>query len=150
LALLAGLIVTLAASLLSATPASARVVAEPTGDPATFASAPAVRVVLARAGYDVTRTSAARSSRAYRKSIAVATFVASPHARRVVYRESKGHCNAVNPSGKYRGKWQMDSAFWRSYGGKAFAKTPDRASCSQQDIVAWRGWVASWWHPWGG
>lgn len=153
LALMAGLIVTIAVSSLSASPASARVVSEPAvGLPAvaTDTSATSPRAVLARAGSDVTRTSAARSSRAHRQSISVRAFVSSPHARRVVYRESKGQCGVVNPSGKYRGKWQMDRNFWRAYGGKAFASTPDRATCAEQDIVAWRGWVASWWHPWGG
>ncbi len=153
LALMAGLIVTIAVSSLSATPASARVAAEPApGLPAVAAdsSSVAARPALARAGSDVTRTRVARSSKAHRKTVSVKAFVSSPHARRVVYRESKGQCRVVNPSGKYRGKWQMDRNFWRAYGGKAFASTPDRATCAEQDIVAWRGWVASWWHPWGG
>lgn len=63
-------------------------------------------------------------------------------------RESHGICTAVNPSGKYRGRWQMDANFWSAYGGLAYASTPDRATCHQQDLVAYRGWQARGWQPW--
>ena len=74
----------------------------------------------------------------------------SSHARMIVRRESGGSCTAVSPSGLYRGKWQMGSSFWRSFGGLQYASTPDRASCAEQDQVAYRGWLAAWWQPWGG
>jgi hypothetical protein len=97
---------------------------------------------------DPTLTRAARTSRSSRAGISVRTWANSATARRVAARESGGNCRAVSPSGKYRGKWQMDASFWRSYGGRAYAATPDRASCAQQDVVAHRGWVARWWQPW--
>jgi hypothetical protein len=97
---------------------------------------------------DPTITRAARTSRASRAGVSVRAWASSATARRVASRESGGNCRAVSPSGKYRGKWQMDANFWRTYGGRAYASTPDRASCAQQDIVAHRGWVARWWQPW--
>ena len=97
---------------------------------------------------DVTQTAAARSSRAHRMTISVAQFTASPTAVKVVTRESGGRCDAVNPNGIYRGKWQMDANFWSYYGGRAFAARPDLARCGQQDLVAYRGWVDRWWQPW--
>lgn len=97
---------------------------------------------------DRTTNYRARTSRSYRGSIGASAWAKSPTARRVAYRESRNNCRIVSPSGKYRGKWQMDSNFWRSYGGLKYASTPDRASCYHQDIVAYRGWVARWWQPW--
>ncbi|HYN75388.1 MAG TPA: transglycosylase family protein [Candidatus Limnocylindria bacterium] len=99
---------------------------------------------------DRTVTTKARTSASYRRTIARAEFVASAKAKYVVKRESGGNCRAVSSSGAYRGKWQMGSSFWAGYGGKAFASRPDLATCAEQDIVAYRGWLASWWHPWGG
>jgi peptidoglycan hydrolase-like protein with peptidoglycan-binding domain len=99
---------------------------------------------------DPTMTSAARTSRAAREAVSFSAWLASPHGRMIVRRESGGSCTIVSPSGAYRGKWQMGAPFWSSYGGLAYASTPDRASCSEQDRVAYRGWIASWWYPWGG
>lgn len=62
--------------------------------------------------------------------------------------ESHRNPQAVNPSGKYRGKWQMDADFWATYGGRAFASRPDLASEYQQDLVAYHGWLARGWQPW--
>ena len=97
---------------------------------------------------DVTTTTAARTSRNYRQSIGVTAFASSATAQMVVQRESGGQCDVSDPSGKYRGKWQMDSNFWSAYGGREFAATPDQATCAEQDIVAYRGWVDRWWQPW--
>lgn len=97
---------------------------------------------------DVTTTEAARTSRRHRKTLGVAAFVDSPTARRVVQRESGGQCDIRSPGGTYRGKWQMDASFWSTYGGLAYAPTPDRATCAQQDAVAYRGWIDRWWQPW--
>lgn len=72
----------------------------------------------------------------------------TPKARSVSNCESGGNPCAVNPSGKYRGKWQMDSSFWSSYGGLNYASRPDLASEYDQDIVAYRGWLARGWSPW--
>jgi hypothetical protein len=95
-------------------------------------------------------SSLARRSKSARRAVALEVWKASPHGKRIAHRESGGRCNAVSRGGTYRGKWQMDSNFWRSYGGRAFASTPDRATCAQQDLVAYRGWITSWWRPWGG
>lgn len=97
---------------------------------------------------DVTTTEEARTSRRHRRSIGVRAFVRSPTARKVVQRESSGQCDVLSPGGTYRGKWQMDADFWSSYGGRNYAATPDRATCAQQDVVAYRGWVDRWWQPW--
>lgn len=99
---------------------------------------------------DPTMTAAARGSRAARQAVPFAVWRNSAHARMIVARESGGRCTAVSPSGAYRGTWQMGAPFWRSFGGLTFAPTPDQATCGEQDYVAYRGWIASWWSPWGG
>jgi len=101
-------------------------------------------------GGDPTMTAAARGSRAAREAVPFAVWRSSAHARMIVARESGGSCTAVSRSGAYRGAWQMGAPFWRSFGGLAFAPTPDQATCGEQDYVAYRGWLASWWSPWGG
>jgi peptidoglycan hydrolase-like protein with peptidoglycan-binding domain len=101
-------------------------------------------------GGDPTMTAAARGSRAARQAVPFAVWRNSAHARMIVARESGGSCTAVSRSGAYRGTWQMGAPFWRSFGGLAFAPTPDQATCGEQDYVAYRGWIASWWSPWGG
>lgn len=61
---------------------------------------------------------------------------------------------AVNPTGKYRGAWQMDRDFWASYGGTELAARPDLASRAAQNYVAYRGYVShqrrlgNGWLPW--
>lgn len=64
-------------------------------------------------------------------------------------RSSWDHYNG-NPHmrGKYSGKWQMDSDFWSTYGGRQFASTAADASESEQDIVAYKGYLARGWQPW--
>jgi hypothetical protein len=81
--------------------------------------------------------------------VGFAEWLASPVGQRISWRESRNRCDITNPSGKYRGKWQMDSAFWRTYGGLKYAPTPDRATCHEQDLVAFRGWQSRGWQPWG-
>lgn len=93
------------------------------------------------------RRSPQRASRA-RTSSGSAAWASSWAARRVAECESGGNPRAVNPSGKYRGKWQMDRSFWRTYGGLRFASRPDLATEAQQDEVAYRGWLARGWQPW--
>lgn len=75
-------------------------------------------------------------------------WVASEHARRVANCESGGDPRAVSRTGKYRGKWQMDADFWRTYGGLRYASRPDLATESDQDRVAYAGWLARGWQPW--
>jgi hypothetical protein len=125
----------------SAAPISAAVA------PASAIATSGVSLVPASSG-DPTITRAARTSRSSRAGVSVRAWANSATARRVAARESGGNCQAVSRNGKYRGKWQMDASFWRSYGGRAYAATPDRASCAEQDVVAHRGWVARWWQPW--
>lgn len=50
--------------------------------------------------------------------------------------------------GKYSGKWQMDSDFWRTYGGLKYASTAADASETEQDAVAYKGYQARGWQPW--
>lgn len=99
---------------------------------------------------DPTMTSAARSTRTARDAIPPALWSTSAHGRAIVRRESGGRCSVVSAGGLYRGKWQMSSALWRAYGGTAFATTADRATCAEQDQVAYKVWLTSWWRPWGG
>lgn len=88
-------------------------------------------------------------SKANRASVSFEVWIASPTALKVIKKESKGNCKAIGGKGKYRGKWQVNAGFWKSYGGLQFAKTADKATCEQQDQVAYRGWLARGWQPWG-
>jgi hypothetical protein len=97
---------------------------------------------------DVTLTGGTRKSRAAREQISFEQWKAAPFTKFIATKESNRRCKAVNRSGKYRGRWQMDKNFWSSYGGKKFAKRPERASCAEQDLVAYRGWIARGWQPW--
>lgn len=97
---------------------------------------------------DPTMTPEAQSSREHRGSVGLAAFTSSWSAQFVANRESRSQCDAVSPGGTWRGKWQMDATFWQHYGGLAHAPTPDSATCEQQDVVAYRGWVDRWWQPW--
>ena len=62
--------------------------------------------------------------------------------------ESSGNPRAVNSSGKYGGAFQMDAAFWRTYGGLTYATRPDLATYAQQLAVAQRGYAARGRSPW--
>lgn len=73
-----------------------------------------------------------------------------PLSRRITWCESRHTPTAVNPSGKYRGLWQMDHRFWITYGGRKFASRPDRASAAEQNVVAYTGWLHRGYKPWRG
>lgn len=88
-------------------------------------------------------------SKANRASVTFEVWITSPTALKVIKKESKGNCKAIGGKGKYRGKWQVNAGFWKSYGGLQFAKTADKATCEEQDQVAYRGWLARGWQPWG-
>ena len=88
-------------------------------------------------------------SKAARPTVSFEVWITSPTAIRVIKKESKGNCKAVGANGKYRGKWQMNAGFWKTYGGLEFAPRADLATCEQQDQVAYRGWLARGWQPWG-
>ena len=72
---------------------------------------------------------------------------ANTWAARTVAKCESGHKGprAVNPSGKYRGKWQFDGPTWRSVGGKG---DPARVSEAYQDLMAYRLWLKRGWQPW--
>jgi hypothetical protein len=88
-------------------------------------------------------------SKAVRPTVSFEVWITSPTAIRVIKKESKGNCKAIGAKGKYRGKWQMNAGFWKTYGGLEFAPRADLATCEQQDQVAYRGWLARGWQPWG-
>lgn len=88
-------------------------------------------------------------TKAQRPTVAFEVWITSPTAIRVIKKESHGNCKAIGAKGKYRGKWQMNASFWRTYGGLEFAPRADLATCEQQDQVAYRGWLARGWQPWG-
>jgi hypothetical protein len=91
-----------------------------------------------------------RTSHTARAAYPFTTWQTSVHGRGVAYRESKLSCTALSRGAAYRGKWQMSLTLWRANGGIAFAAAPEKASCVDQDKVAYRIWVRSGWRPWGG
>ncbi len=97
---------------------------------------------------DPTLNNGTRKSRAAREQVSFEEWKGAPFTKYIAIKESNRRCKAVNRTGKYRGRWQMDRNFWASYGGKKFAKRPERASCAEQDLVAYRGWIARGWQPW--
>ncbi len=99
---------------------------------------------------DVTVTSKAQKSITFRKTITLAQWQASRHGKRIAWRESHNVCTAVSRDGRFLGKWQMSESLWRANGGRTYARTPQKATCREQDTVARRVWVQSWWWPWGG
>lgn len=72
----------------------------------------------------------------------------SAKAKSVIMCESGGDYSVRSRTGKYRGAWQMDADFWRTYGGLKYAPRPDAATPHQQDLVAYRGWLSRGWQPW--
>jgi hypothetical protein len=99
---------------------------------------------------DVTMTRKAKHSQAHRATIDLKSWQKSKHGREISWRESNNRCDVVSSDGINHGKWQMTLQLWRSYGGPKFAKTPERATCLEQDRVARRVWIDQWWGPWGG
>jgi hypothetical protein len=83
-----------------------------------------------------------------RKKISFKVWVKSPTAKFLKKKESNNNCRAKSRNGKYRGTWQMNAGFWSTYGGKKYASKPDRATCREQDRVAYRGWLDRGWSPW--
>jgi hypothetical protein len=74
--------------------------------------------------------------------------------RAVIFCESSNNPRKVSRTGKYRGLYQMDRDFWRSYGGRTLAPRPDLATRAAQNYVAYRGYVShqrrigNGWAPW--
>ena len=104
--------------------------------------------VVARFKGDITLSKDAKLYRGARELIPFEVWRASAFTRYISMKESHRNCKAVNRTGKYRGRWQMSSAFWKTYGGKQFASKPEKASCRDQDLVAYNGWIVRGWAPW--
>lgn len=104
--------------------------------------------ILASKSFDLTRTRQAKISRVFRESLGVELWVTSWTAQKISYAESRNNCRDRSSNGVYLGKWQMDQAFWATYGGLRYASSADMATCQQQDQVAYNGWVSRHWQPW--
>ncbi|MEY2778259.1 MAG: Transglycosylase-like domain, partial [Actinomycetota bacterium] len=104
--------------------------------------------VVAKFKGDITLSKDAKLYRGARELIPFEVWRASAFTRYISMKESHRNCKAVNRTGKYRGRWQMSSAFWKTYGGKQFASKPEKASCRDQDLVAYNGWIVRGWAPW--
>jgi len=104
--------------------------------------------VVAKFKGDITLSKDAKLYRGARELIPFEVWRASAFTRYISMKESYRNCKAVNRTGKYRGRWQMSSAFWKTYGGKQFASKPEKASCRDQDLVAYNGWIVRGWAPW--
>jgi hypothetical protein len=104
-------------------------------------NASAVQIATAE---DVTRD----LSKAERQKITFEQWVNSPTAKYVKKVESHGNCKSTGGKGKYQGTWQVNAGFWKTYGGKKYATKASKASCREQDLVAYKGWLARGWSPW--
>lgn len=98
--------------------------------------------------YDLTRTKRAKASRAFRTGIGEVLWVSSWTAKKISFAESRDNCQDVSHDKIHRGKWQMDPGFWATYGGLKFAPSPELAACSEQDQIAYNGWISRHWQPW--
>lgn len=87
-------------------------------------------------------------SKKERKKIPFEVWVKSPTAKFLKKKESSNNCKARGYKGKYLGTWQMNAGFWKTYGGKKYASNPTKATCREQDLVAYRGWLDRGWSPW--
>ncbi|MEY4900991.1 MAG: Transglycosylase-like domain [Actinomycetota bacterium] len=86
--------------------------------------------------------------KAERLKISFETWVTSPTAIYLKRVESNNNCKSTGSNGKYQGTWQMNAGFWKTYGGLKYAKKASKASCQEQDLVAYQGWLARGWSPW--
>jgi hypothetical protein len=87
-------------------------------------------------------------SKSERKKVSFTTWVNSPTAKFLKKKESSNNCKAVGYKGLYLGTWQMSAGFWNTYGGEKYAPKANKATCHEQDLVAYRGWLARGWSPW--
>lgn len=83
-----------------------------------------------------------------RKKISFEVWVVSPTAKYLKKVESNNNCKSTGGNGKYQGTWQVNAGFWKTYGGKKFASKASKATCREQDLVAYKGWLARGWSPW--
>ena len=87
-------------------------------------------------------------SKLERKKISFEVWVKSPTAKYLKKVESSNNCKAIGAKGKYQGTWQVDAGFWKTYGGLKYAPKASKATCLEQDLVAYKGWLARGWSPW--
>jgi hypothetical protein len=87
-------------------------------------------------------------SKEERKKISFEVWVNSPTAKYVKEAESHNNCKSTGGNGKYQGTWQVNAGFWKTYGGKKYASKASKATCREQDLVAYKGWLARGWSPW--
>jgi hypothetical protein len=104
----------------------------------------AVSVAAIQVADDPTRN----LSKEERKKISFEVWVKSPTAKYLKRIESTNNCKAVGYKGKYLGTWQVNAGFWKTYGGKKYASKANKATCLEQDLVAYKGWLARGWSPW--
>lgn len=87
-------------------------------------------------------------SKEERKKISFEVWVKSPTAKFLKKKESNNNCKSTGGNGKYQGTWQVNAGFWKTYGGKKYASKASKATCREQDLVAYKGWLARGWSPW--
>lgn len=87
-------------------------------------------------------------SKEERKKISFEVWVDSPTAKYLKKVESNNNCKSTGGKGKYQGTWQVNAGFWKTYGGKKYASKASKATCMEQDLVAYKGWLARGWSPW--
>ncbi len=104
----------------------------------------AVSVAAIQVADDPTRN----LSKEERKKISFEVWVESPTAKYLKKVESNNNCKSTGGNGKYQGTWQMNAGFWKTYGGKKYASKASKATCMEQDLVAYKGWLARGWSPW--
>lgn len=107
-------------------------------------SAQTVNAVAVVSATDPTRN----LSKQERKKITFEVWVNSPTAKYLKKVESHNNCKSTGGKGKYQGTWQVNAGFWKTYGGLKYASKASKASCLEQDLVAYKGWLARGWSPW--
>jgi hypothetical protein len=103
-----------------------------------------VNAAIVKGAEDPTRN----LSKEERKKISFEVWVDSPTAKYLKKVESNNNCKSTGGNGKYQGTWQMNASFWKTYGGKKYASKASKATCMEQDLVAYKGWLARGWSPW--
>lgn len=120
----------------------------PPPPPKTVIKTVKVTVEPARASRSLTRTSSSVSGWKQRYWDEAQVWARTSKTRAVIMCESTNRVNAVSPTGKYRGLYQMDKGKWASYGGLELAPRPDLATRAEQNYVAYRIYVGNGWGPW--
>lgn len=103
-----------------------------------------VTAAIIRTAEDPTRN----LSKEERHKISFEVWVESPTAKYLKKVESHNNCKSTGGKGKYQGTWQVNAGFWKTYGGKKYASKASKATCHEQDLVAYNGWLARGWSPW--